>query len=258
MIKEMRKLILTLLMSVAFLAHAQEQEKKPAFAPGEVLGFRLHYGFITAGTAILEVNSTTDEVTKRKCYKVTGSARSAKSFDWIFRVRDSYESIIDVNTMLPYQFNRKIEEGKYRKEEHVRFDHVKGIATNEGEEFKIPENVQDIISFFYYVRTLQFDNAVIGQIFPIMGFLDNKIVPLNVKFLGRETFKSELGKINCIVLEPQLKEGKVVKNGENMRVWLSDDQNKIPVRVQASILAGSLNMDITSVKNLVSPLLVAK
>ena len=255
----MKKWILILLVTTSFQAVSQPAIKNEAFVAGEVLTFRLHYGIINAGTATLEVNSAVDSISKKNCYRVTGLARTAKSFDWIFRVRDSYESIIDANTLLPYQFNRKIEEGKYRKEEHVRFDHIKGTAVNNKDEtYTVPKDVQDIISFFYYVRTLNFEHAPVGEIFPIMGFLDNKVTPLNVKFMGREIVKSDLGKISCIMLEPQLKDGKVMKEGENMRVWLSDDKNKIPVRVQASILVGALNMDITGVKNLVSPLLVSK
>lgn len=243
------------------LTNGQEKKtavKNEAFTSGEILTFRLHYGLISAGTATLEVNAATDSATGRACFRVTGTAKSARSFDWIFRVRDSYESMIDAVTLLPYQFNRRIEEGKYRKTEQVRFDQKKHLAIKNGIEYQVPPEVQDIISFFYYVRTINFNSATTGQVFPIMGFLDNKVIPLHVKFLGREIIKSDLGKISCIILEPQLQEGEVLKDRENMRVWLSDDKNKIPVRVEASILVGSLNMDLTGTKNLNSPLLVAK
>jgi len=250
--------LLTVLTLTAFGQHTGQAIKNDAFVAGEVLSFRLHYGIITAGSATLEVKPAHDKITGKSCYRVTALASSSRSFDWFFRVRDSYESLIDESTLLPYQFDRKIEEGKYRKVEQIRFDREKNTAYDGKEIFPVPPGVQDIISFFYYVRTIDFTHAMVGTIFPIMGFLDDRVVPLNVKFLGREVIKSELGKINCLILEPQLQEGQVLKDKENMRVWLSDDQNKVPVRVQASILVGSLNMDLTGVKNLNSPLLVAK
>jgi hypothetical protein len=253
----MNKFFILLAAFFSSFAFAQEKTiKNNAFGIGEVLNFRLHYGFINAGTATLEVNSAFDSITNRTCFRVTGTAKSLRSFDWIFKVRDTYESIIDARTIVPYVFNRKIEEGHYKKEEHIRFDRQNQIAYNGTDTYRVPENVQDIISFFYYVRTIDFSNAFIGQIFPIMGFLDNKVISLNVKYVGKETVNTDLGKISCMVLEPLLQDSKVMKDRENMKVWLTDDQNKIPVKVQASILVGSLNMDIISVKNISNPILV--
>ncbi|HNQ11789.1 MAG TPA: DUF3108 domain-containing protein [Bacteroidia bacterium] len=251
---------LSLLIISSFGLHAQglRNVKHNSFAPGEVLKFRIHYGFIDAGEATLEVNKEMKKIGGRSCYNVVGKGKSVGAFDWFFKVRDHYESYIDAQSMLPWLFIRKIDEGGYKKNQNVSFNHYKNSVKCEEGEFNVPDNVQDLISAFYYARTLDMTSASKGTIFEIEAFLDDEIIPLHIKYVGTEKVKTKLGYINCIVLKPMLVEGRVFKEKEDMTIWVSNDANKIPVRVQTNILVGSIKMDLVSYSGLANPIAFAK
>ncbi|REJ82951.1 MAG: DUF3108 domain-containing protein [Bacteroidetes bacterium] len=257
--KTKTKTALLILFLAAFAAEnlfAQKQlraHKNEAFKPGEILDFRIHYGFVDAGVATLEVKKETQKIGGRDCYHVIGTGRSVGAFDWFFKVRDRYESVIDMHSMIPWLFIRRISEGGYVKNQNVSFNHFKDSATSEKATIAIPEYTQDLISAFYYARTLDFSNAKEGDVFPITGYLDDEIIPLNLKVLGRETIKSKKGSFKCVKLRPMLQEGRVFKEQESMTIWVSDDKNRIPVRVQTDILVGSIKMDLVNYQNLANP-----
>lgn len=224
--------------------------KNESFKPGEILKFRIHYGFMDAGEAILEVKSDLKNFGGRDCYHVVGTGSTVGAFDWFFKVRDRYESVVDKDAILPWMFIRRVNEGGYIINQNVSFNHYKDSAYSEKKTISIPENTQDLISAFYYARTLDFANAKEGDIFPIMGYLDDATIPLNLKFLGREEVKSKKGTFKCVKFRPMLQEGRVFKDQEDMTVWISDDKNRIPVRVQTDILIGSIKMDLVDFENL--------
>jgi len=224
-----------------------------AFRPGEVLKFRIHYGIIDAGEATLEVNKDYEVFGGRSCFHFVGSGRSVGAFDWFFKVRDRYESVVDTQALVPWFFIRRVNEGGYIINQNVHFNQFTDSAKSEKATISIPDNTQDLISSFYYARTLDLSQAKEGDIFPITGYLDDEVFPLNLKFLGRETIKSKKGTFRCIKLRPMLQEGRVFKDQEDMTIWVSDDKNKIPVRVQADILVGSIKMDLVDFSNLANP-----
>lgn len=224
-----------------------------AFIPGEVLKFRIHYGIMDAGEATLEVQPSVQQFGGRDCYHVIGTGKSAGAFDWFFKVRDRYESMVDTEAIIPWFFVRRVNEGGYIINQNVTFNHYHDSARSEKKTISIPQYTQDLISSFYYARTIDFQNAKLGDIFQINGYLDDDIIPLNLKFIGREEIKSKKGTFKCIKLRPMLTEGRVFKDQEDMTIWVSDDANKIPIRVQTDILIGSIKMDLIDYKNLASP-----
>jgi hypothetical protein len=230
-----------------------------SFKTGEKLTFRLHYGFVDAGIATLEVAPAIKKIGTRDCYHVIGTGKSVGAFDWFFKVRDRFESFVDSEAILPWLFLRNVEEGGYKKKQRAIFNHYKDSVMSEKKTIFMPENTQDLISAFYYARTIDFKNSKPGDIFPINGYLDDEIIPLNIKFIGREKLRTDLGTFDCIIFRPVLQEGRVFKEEEDMTVWVSDDLNRIPVRVQSNILVGSIKMDLTGYENLLNPpALVAK
>ena len=223
-----------------------------AFKPGEVLKFRIHYGIMDAGEATLEVKSDFTNLGGRDCYHFIGTGKSVGAFDWFFKVRDRYESIVDKDAIIPWLFIRRVNEGGYLINQNVSFNHFVDSAKSEKATISIPENTQDLVSSFYYARTIDFTNAKEGDIFEITGYLDDKVIPLNLKFLGREIIECKVGKFRCMKMRPMLQQGRVFKDQEDMTIWISDDQNKIPIRVQTDILVGSIKMDLVSYTNLAS------
>jgi Protein of unknown function (DUF3108) len=226
---------------------------KMAFGTNEVLDYRVHYGFIDAGKARLEVDPQLRNVGGRTCYRVLGTGRSVGAFDWFFKVRDHYESYIDTETLQPWMFIRKIEEGGYRKNQQVKFDHRRATATSEKKTIRTPEKVQDIISAFYYARTLDLSQAAVGDTFSIQCYLDDETFPMIIKYAGRQKVKTSAGTFRCIVFKPYLLEGRVFKEKEGMTIWVTDDNNRVPVRAEAEILVGSVKMDLVKYSGLQHP-----
>lgn len=229
-----------------------------AFRAGEKLKFRIHYGFIDAGTATMEVKSEMKSVGGRPCYHIVGTGETVGAFDWFFKVRDRYESIVDSQAIIPWLFFRRVNEGGYTVNQNVSFNHYTDSAKSEKKTISIPEYSQDLLSAFYFSRTFDATHVKPGDIYPIPGYLDDYTLPLDVKFIGRDVIKTKVGAIRCMAFRPMLQEGRVFKENEDMTVWVSDDNNHIPVRVQAEVLVGSIKMDLISYENLAGPLSIVK
>lgn len=259
----MKRIVSLVVLSMAhsLLVNAQSllsRVENNAFSTSEVLEYRIHYGFMDAGTAKLEVDPVLKNIGGRSCYRVVGSGRSVGAFNWFFKVKDHYESYIDTEAMVPWLFIRDIQEGGYKKKQNVKFNHSKNIATSEKKSIKTPERIQDLISAFYFARTLDFTNIAVGDTFNIDCYLDDETFPMAIKFVGREKIKTRLGTFRCLMFRPYLLEGRVFKEKEGMTIWLTDDKNRIPIRAQAEILVGSIKMDITSFSGLSNPVALVK
>ncbi len=259
----MKKIIyasLLALITLPLFSEAQVLRKveNRAFSTSEVLEYRVHYGFIDAGVARLEVDPAIKNIGGRDCYRVVGTGKSVGAFDWFFKVRDHYESYIDEEAMLPWLFIRKIEEGGYKKKQNVSFNHFKYTATSEKKTINTPGQVQDLISAFYYARTLDMSKAAIGDTFLIHTYLDDEVFPMVIKYTGKQKIRTKAGTFNCIIFKPYLLEGRVFKEKEGMTIWVSDDKNRIPIRAQADILVGSIKMDLTSYSGVANPIALLK
>lgn len=246
------------ILPIAFAETEFADRKNKAFKQGEVLTYRMHYGFIDAGEAVIEVLPEMKNFGSRACYHVVGTGRSLGAFDWFFKVRDRYESFVDSTAIIPWYFVRRVDEGGYKINQNVTFNHYKNIVTSEKSTLNMPNNLQDLMSAFYYARTINFDTVKVGDIIPIKAWLDEAIIPLNLKFIGREKVKTKFGNINCLILRPALQEGRVFKSNEDMTLWISDDENKIIIRGQANVLVGSIKMDLKEYKGLATPLKIVK
>ena len=224
-----------------------------AFKEGEILTYRLHYGIINAGVAVLEVKPEIIDISGRKVYHIVGSGYTTGATDWFFKVRDRYETYLDKDALLPWLFVRKVEEGGYKFSQSYTFNHyTKKVDVGNGEKFDVPLGIQDMVSAFYSARNLDLSQAQEGDVFTLNCFLDKEIWPLKIKFIGKEEIKTEIGKVRCLKFRPIVQKGRIFKKEEDLNVWISDDKNHIVMRAQASILIGSIKMDITSANNLVN------
>lgn len=222
-----------------------------AFKEGEVLTYRMHYGLLNAGIAVLEVKPDLIDVSGRKVYHIVGSGYTTGSADWFFKVRDRYETYLDKDALLPWLFVRRVDEGGYKFSQDYAFNHyTKKVDIGNNQKFDIPTGIQDMVSAFYSARNLDLSNAKAGDLFSITCFVDKEIWPLKIKFIGKETIDTDIGKFRCLKFRPIVQKGRVFKKEEDLNVWISDDDNHLPMRVKANVIIGSIKMDITSVKNL--------
>ncbi len=229
-----------------------------AFRPGEKLKFRVHFGFIDAGEVTMEIADHYEKFGIRNCMHIVGLGRTKGAFDWFFKIRDRYETYLDQEAIVPWFFIRRINEGSYSFSEDVSFNHFKNTSTTPRGTFPVPAQVQDLVSAYYFSRTFNTTAIKEGDILPINAFLDDKILPLNIKYIGREEIKTNLGKFSCLKFKPMLAEGRVFKESETMTLWITDDKNHIPIRLEAEIVVGSIKMDLSEYSGLANPVLSGK
>jgi len=229
------------------------KQSNEAFTYGEQLKYRVHYGWINAASIDVNVAEKPVNVNGRSTYQVSAYGKTFRSFDWAFRVRDHFVSYIDSQSVAPLKYWKKVEEDNYRDEDLVFYDHDKKKLKGKKKDMDMPAYLQDIVSSIYYARTIDFQNAATGQSFPINIYLDQEIYNLKFKYIGKETIKTDLGKIECYKLRPQLVVDRVFKDEDDMTIWVSADANKIPIRIKANIYVGSVKIDITSTKGLKNP-----
>jgi len=222
-----------------------------AFKEGEVLTYRLHYGFMDAGVAVLEVKPDVMEVSGRKVYHIVGNGYSQGTFDWFFKVRDRYETYMDKDALIPWLFIRRCDEGGYKFSQDYTFNHyAKKVDIGGGEKFDVPSGVQDMLSAFYAARNIDFSNAKENDVFTVMSFVDKELWPLKIRYVGKDNVNTDIGKFRCLKFRPVVQKGRIFKSEDDLCIWITDDKNHIPVKAQAKILVGSIKLDITGASNL--------
>lgn len=225
-----------------------------AFTFGEHTKYRVHYGFINAGYIDLKIKENPVYIKGRPTYHIDGFGRSRSGFDWMFKVRDHFQSYLDTSALVPLQFIKSQKEGGYEDSDFVIFNYkLKKYFSKKGVK-EIPLDIQDVVSVAYYARTLPVKDVPIGTAYELNVYLDNEIFPLKFKIDGRETIKTDIGEINAVRVSPQAVDGRVFKDKDALKVWISDDENKLPLRIEAEILVGSVKADITHQSGLKSPL----
>lgn len=252
----MKKIILLAVLFVGINSFTTQQS---SYATGEFVKLRIHYGIVNAGYASLEIKEAVRN--NRKMHHVLGKGWTTGVTKMLFQVKDDYQSIFDKETNKPYQFVRKIDEGGYTKYQEGFFNQdkntvvVKDYKNNTEKSFSVTENVQDIVSSFYYLRNHpNVDKMNIGESITIDMFFDDETTKFRLKYLGKEDIKTKFGKISCKMFRPYVQSGRVFKEEESLTVWISDDENRVPIRVKASLAVGSLKADIDEYKNLKYPI----
>jgi len=230
--------------------------KNTSFQDGEKISFRVYYNmsfiWATAGYATFTIKP--EEYKGHKVYHITGDGKTAKSYEWFYKVRDKYESYIDKETLLPLRFIRNVNEGGFKIFSDVFFDREKTQAVNEkNKSFAITKCTQDVLSAIYFARNINYNKYKPGDKIPFDMFLDDKLYNMYIKYKGKEKVTTKTGTFNCIKIVPLLIEGTMFKGGEKMTVWVSDDDNHIPVRIESPILVGSIKVDMVGYDNLRSP-----
>lgn len=248
-----------LLFTIFIMANSFKTEQTDAYSIGELIKLRIHYGLVNAGHATLEVKDAT--LNGKKMHHVVGKGVTTGMTKFFFKVDDNYESYFDKETNKPYVYIRRINEGGYTKNQQGYFNQatntvlVKDYKNKTEKTFNVPENVQDIVSSFYYLRNHpKIDDLKVGESITIDMFFDDETIKFKLKYLGEENISSKFGDINCKKFRPYVQAGRVFKEEESLTVWISDDYNKIPIRIKASLAVGSLKADLEDYKGLKYPI----
>ena len=274
----MKKVLLLVFLSLGLVVNAQEsysgadlamnsnqsttsnkkkkEKKESAFKPGEWLKFRMHYGFLNASYATLHVKSAV--IDNVPVYHVVGRGQTTGFASVFFKVDDTYESYFGMEDGKPYKFVRKINEGGYTKDIEINFDHKEDKAVLNDKknkkkfDFELQDSIQDLLSAFYYLRNNYIpENLVEGKAVTLkMLYDDDGIFDFKLKYLGKEVIKTKFGKVECYKFRPMVQSGRVFKEQESLSLWVSADDNRIPVRISANLAVGAIKADLDAYNGL--------
>lgn len=247
---------------------AQTQNRIPtespqnAFKAGEWFEFRVHYGLFNASQITLELEA--DTLNQIPVFHAKGYGKTTGLARLFFKVEDYYDSYFGQKDGLPRWFIRNIDEGGYTKNLEIKFNHTKDLAEVNDKKnkrkasFDIQKNAQDLISAFYYLRNF-YDTSqlVFGEDILLNMFFDEENYLFKLRFLGKEVLDTKFGKIRCLKFRPYVQSGRVFSEQESVTLWVSDDANKIPIKMSASLRVGSIDCDLENFRNLQHPFKLA-
>jgi hypothetical protein len=248
------------LMVFSTKAEAPYQEfcniKNTAFNAGEKVYYTVYYDaagiYINAGSATF--TNTLEMLNGKPVYHIAGEGNTNSSYDWIYKVRDKYETYIDTGTMQTLKFVRNVNEGGYKKFQNVTFNKTANTAVTNNGVFNVPACVQDVISCVFYARNIDFSNLRPDDKISFSMFLDNEVFSMYIRYIGKETVRTKYGRFRSLKLKPLLIKGEVFKGGEDMTVWVTDDDNHIPVRFESPIVVGKVKIDMMNYENIRHPM----
>jgi hypothetical protein len=257
--KLFNSIFILVFMSLSFPLRAGEEfcgVRNKSFLAGETITYKVYYtlagAFVTGGEAAF--SSALEQINGKFVYHVIGVGKTNNFFDNLFRVRDKYETFIDTTTLQPLKFLRNVDEGGYKIYENVTFNKAVSTAITTKGVFKVPSCIQDVISSIYYARNIDFSKLKVNDKIPFNMFLDNQVYEIYIRYAGKEIVKTKYGKFRAIKFKPLLIKGTIFEGGEKMTVWVSDDGNHIPLRVESPISVGKVEVEMMDFRNRRYPL----
>lgn len=253
----MKKIVTILASALIVFSTAVAQDNctvsEVNFQGGEKFTLEIGYKFGLFKAKAGVVDFTVKDATwgGKNVFHLLGVGKTYKSYDWFFKVRDVYESYLDKQTILPVKFIRDVNEGDYTINNEYSFDHANKKVTIDknviqGEDKKkedtktIDPCAQDILSAIYIARAVDYSAMNAGETNIVKVFLDGKEWEIGIKYLGKETIKTKFGKVRCIKFQPTLLQGTIFDEKDEMTVYATDDENHLPVLIEASILVGKI------------------
>ncbi len=232
-----------------------------SFGPGEEITYRVNFGIFTVGSAVTKVDKRVFNINARPCYKVDAFGATSGMVSWITKVDDQWGAYIDTTALVTHVSYRKIKEGRYRKDELTTYDHANDKAEvkvkdketgvyGEAKVYDTPDNVRDLVGGFLYLRVIEFSKLHKGDTVTIAGFFEDTSYKLDIIYEGREVIETKVGRIPCLKLVPIMPDNKLFDGENSITCWISDDGNKIPVKIQAKMFIGSTGIEMTGFRGL--------
>ncbi len=235
--KSIRKIIIFILL-------ISNGKPSPPFSINEKLEFSVNFNSINVGKAELNVNSL-ELINNKQTYLVSFLANTEGLADRLFKIRDSIKLWIDEKEFYTHKVNKIINEGLYKKKTKITFNYDDSIAViNDNEKIKLPFRSWDPFSMFYYLRTIQLMNE---NILAFDYFNGKKKINYKLIVSGKEEIKSKIGSFNCYIVKPFHQGKSLLKNEGDMKIWISDSEKRLPIKIQIKMKFGSMKLDLISV-----------
>lgn len=240
--------------------HAQlRQYPNNAFGEDELTRYSVYYssmltGNVVAGEATITVKSHRKKFFDRDVWHIVGEGKSKGAFNWFYKVRDRFESFVDKEALVPHLFVRRTREGGYVKDDDVYFYHDEGKAVSRTATKAVPENIQDFVSALFFMRTLSLNDFDADSNYYVDFFLDDSVYVSKVQYKGTEYIKTSLGTFKCLKFAPMMATGNVFADAYPLFVWVTDDENHLPILAEAAVIVGSVKMELIEYQNLKHPI----
>jgi len=230
-----------------------------AFKPGEKIKLKFYYdawltGKVMAGIGITEVKESTQLFHGRPVYHLDCEGFSKGLFHFFYKVHDEFDSYIDRGFLAPHYFVRQTREGGFQKFDEYDFNQEKGYVVTRTDSMQVPRYTQDFISAVFYARTFNVDTLDPGDIFYVDFFIDDSLYHSAVIFEGRETIEIGLGVFKCLRLRPMMAVGEVFTEKYPMTLWVTDDDNHIPVLLKSAVFIGNVKAELMEYEGLANEL----
>lgn len=229
---------------------SSEIKKISSYHPGEQLRFIIRYGFIHGGEASTNLRLVNYE--GKILFHARIVAQSTGLADKLYSVTDIYESYFDPTTCLPQKAIRNIKEGNYRYYNEVYYKHEENTLYSQRSDsiFHVPENILDMVSTLYYIRSIDLAKLKKGDAIEVITFFGDEIFPFKIRYSGKEEIKTKFGRMICFRFDPVVEVGRVFKTEDDMTLWISDDQNFLPMLIKFDMLVGSIKFELDGFTNL--------
>jgi hypothetical protein len=232
---------------------AQCQKTEPAYIPGEILKYTVAYnwGFIWVDAGWVDFKVSQAVYNGKNVYQFDAGGSSYKNYDWLYKVREQFQTFLEIDSLRPLKFTRDSYEGGYTAKETYQFNYFNNKVLSFTETSKRPYRrdtftisscgLYDVISLCYYFRSYDLNAIRIHDSIPCKVIMDGEITNLYIRYLGKEQLTlHNKTTYNTLKFSALLVEGTIFKGGEDLFVWVTDDVNHVPVQVEAEILVGTV------------------
>lgn len=228
--------------------------KSISFVPGQTLNYKAFYGFLEIGAFTLTTDKLKYKTMGHVCNKVTLKAQT-NGIARLFYMNDTWISYLDFASLETYKSYRHIQEGKYRLQEIVYFDHknnkasVKVKAKNSNgwyfrKQYDTKSPVRDVVAAFVYATQINYSKIKKGTILKINGFYPGKDFSIGLKYEGKEMLEKGTIRRMCYKLHPILPENKVFDGVDAVEIWISADTKQQAVFGRAKLFLGNFELEI--------------
>ncbi|MFN8257171.1 MAG: DUF3108 domain-containing protein [Bacteroidales bacterium] len=265
----MRKLLATIVLFLfTYNVFGQCHIKNTTFISGEKLKYKVYYNlqFIWLEVADIEFSVSTISYMGRNCLKLSSIWKTRPKYDWLMHVDDKYSVVLNYDSIIPYEYNQNLTEGKHKSDIKYIYNQHKNLIyawiDSRGKPKKfdsIPVNrcIFDLITSIYYIRNLNYQAYSSNQKIPYSAILGDKINKLEITYAGKELVKMNNDKkVNCYKIKPSIATTEMFKGGKDkFTAWFTDDKNQLPVMAEAELFLGSVKLIISSYEGLKYPAL---
>jgi hypothetical protein len=216
--------------------------------PIEEMEYSLRFGFLKGGKANLVAER--ERLNKKQTIHYHVRGRTTGLVDHIYEVNDVFDCWVDPITNLPVKSVRSVKEQKYRFYDEVFYDHVNdSIFSLKSGRKKVPDNVNDLISVFFYIRQHQyFDALLAGKDVELPVFHGEQLFVIKLVYMGLETIDTKIGKKQCYVVSPKVPQGKLLKDSDGLKIYITKDANRLPIYAEFEFLVGALKCELETYK----------